>query len=104
MTPPEQFDVYATKLAGLVGACISLNFIKGTWPERIVMAAGGAIVSLYATPWAAAKTGLPEGLCGFMFGMFGMAICAKLWETIQATPIAELWSALIDAIKRKLGA
>lgn len=97
-------DAYATKAAGFVGAFISLNFIQGTWPERLVMAFGGSVFSFYASPWASVKTGLPEGLCGFLFGLFGMAICAKVWEAIQSTPIAELWTALIDAVKRKLGA
>lgn len=97
-------DVYATKAAGFAGAFISLKFIQGTWPERLVMALGGSVFSFYASPWASLKTGLPEGLCGFLLGLFGMAICAKVWEAIQATPIAELWTALIDAVKRKLGA
>jgi pilus assembly protein TadC len=104
MPTPDQADVYITKLAGFAGACASLTFVKGSWLERISMAVGGAIVSLYSTPWAAGKTGLPEGLSGFLLGLFGMAICAKIWETIQATPIAELWKSALDVLKRKLGA
>lgn len=98
------FDLLATKLAGIVGAILaSLAFIKGTWPERIAMAVGGSIVSLYATPWMAAKTGLPDGLSGFLLGLFGMAICAKVWETIQQVPIAEAWKALLAAMQKRLG-
>lgn len=99
----DNFDAVMTKVAGVGGALISLKFITGTWPERFVMAIGGSLLSIYGTPWAAAKTGLPEGLCGFLFGLFGMAICAKVWEAIQYTPIAELWQQVIDYIKRKLG-
>ena len=97
-------DVLIAKGSGLAGAVLSLNFVKGTWPERITMAIGGAIVSLYVTPFAAQKTSLPESLAGFLLGMFGMAITAKVWELIQATPISDLWVATINAIKTKLGA
>lgn len=103
MTPPEPtaIDLYMTKLAGIAGAFLSLNFVKGSWPERLIMAVGGALVSLYGTPWLATKTGLPDGLTGFMLGLFGMAICAKFWEVIQATPIADLWKSAIDAVSKK---
>ena len=103
MTSPDSLDVLATKFAGFAGAFLSLKFIQGSWPERIVMAFGGSVISFYGAPWASLKTGLPEGLCGFLLGLFGMAICAKVWEMIQATPIVELWAALIEAVKRKLG-
>lgn len=97
------FDALATKLAGLAGALASLAFVKGTWPERLTMALGGAVVSLYATPWMAQRTALPEGLSGFLLGLFGMAVCAKVWELIQSVPLALAWQALIDAAKKRLG-
>lgn len=99
----DALDAVMTKLAGVAGALVSLKFINGTWPERLVMAAGGSLLSIYATPWAAVKTGLPEGLCGFLFGLFGMAICAKIWESIQLAPVADLWGDLRDFVRRKLG-
>lgn len=103
MNPPDQFDVYATKLAGFAGAFISLKFIQGSWPERIVMAIGGSFFSFYASPWAASKTGLPEGLSGFLLGLFGMAICAKVWEWIQQAPVSGIWGALLEWFPRKKG-
>lgn len=103
MMTPENFDSLLTKFAGMAGAMASLAFLRGPWSERIAMAIGGAAVSYYAAPWMAGKTGLPEGLCGFLLGLFGMAVCAKVWEALQATPISEAWSALIDAARRRLG-
>jgi len=85
------FDLLAAKLSGVAGALLSLNFIKGTWPERITMGVGGSIISLYATAYVSTKTGLPDGLTGFLVGMFGMALTAKVWEAIQSTPIGDLW-------------
>jgi hypothetical protein len=89
-------DALITKAAGIAGACISLAYMKGPLYMRLTNAVGGAIVSLYATPWAALKTGAPEGLAGFLLGLFGMAICAKGWEIIEATPVKEVWTSLLS--------
>jgi hypothetical protein len=96
-------DVWIAKLSGIAGAVISLNFIKGTWFERVTMALGGSVMSLYISPWIAQRLGLPEGVAGFLVGMLGMAVTAKLWELIQATPIAEIWAEVVKAIRKKLG-
>lgn len=100
---PLDVDVVATKAAGVAGAAASMVFIKGTWAERFAMCASGAVLSLYGAPWMAAKTGLPDGLSGFLLGLFGMAICAKAWEGIQATPVADVWRSAVDALRKRLG-
>jgi len=99
----SNFDIIAAKLSGVVGALLSLNFIKGTWPERLAMGFGGAVISLYATPYIAMKTGLPDGLSGFLVGMFGMAITAKIWEAIQITPVKDMWQTAINSVKNRIG-
>lgn len=104
MAPPtESIDAWLVKLAGVAGAAASLAFLKGSWSERLIMAVSGSIVSYYAAPWMSGITGLPPGLSGFLLGLFGMACCAKVWEAIQATPISEAWTTLIEAAKRRLG-
>ncbi|MDE3021925.1 MAG: hypothetical protein KGI54_08705 [Pseudomonadota bacterium] len=99
----SNFDLLAAKLSGVAGALLSLNFIKGTWPERFAMGMGGAIISLYATPYIVQKTGLPDGLAGFLVGMFGMAITAKVWEAIQIAPVRDIWNSTIQGVAKRLG-
>lgn len=99
----SEFDALLTKAAGVAGAMASLAFLRGPWSERIAMAIGGATVSYYAAPWMAGKTALPEGLSGFLLGLFGMALCAKAWETLHSLPIAEAWTAILDGIRSRLG-
>jgi len=91
-------DAMITKLAGVAGAMVSLTYMKGPLYVRVTNAIGGAIVSLYATPWAVLKTGAPDGLSGFLLGLFGMAICAKGWELIEATPVKEIWISMLAKI------
>ena len=93
MTDPDNI---LTKVAPVAGALISLNFVKGSWHEKILMFAGGAALSFYASPYASMRTGLPEGFTGFGLGLFGMAICAKTYEIIQSLPIREIWNRILN--------
>ncbi len=106
MSPPEpslSLDAAFAKLGGVAGAALSLAFLRGTWPERVAMAIGGSVVSYYAAPWMSGVTGLPQGLAGFLLGLFGMALCGKVWEGIQVLPLAEMWSAVVEGVRRRLG-
>lgn len=87
----------ATKLAGLAGAVVSMRFLQGTWKERVFRAAGGMAFSFYASPFLAKISGLPEGLSGFLLGLFGMALVSKAWEVIQTLPLGVL---VIDGLRK----
>lgn len=87
--PDFSFDGLMTKLAGVAGALVSMQFLQGTFWSRLTMAGAGALLSYYAAPYASVKTALPEGLAGFLVGFFGMAVVSKLWEWLQAAPIGE---------------
>ncbi len=81
------WDPFTTKsIAGLLGAAVSLRFVGGTFIERATMAAGGAALSFYGSDWTTALLGMKgaEGLVGFLIGLFGMAIIAKIYEVIHA--------------------
>lgn len=85
---------------------ISLRFVQGTMIERTSMAVGGAALSYYAsTPVALwAGTNDAEGLAGFLIGLFGMAIVAKLYEVIMIMDAKQFAADVIETIKRKWGA
>lgn len=89
-------------LPGVVGSFISLGFIQRSWPERLVMAVGGAALSYWGTEWATGFLGMQkaEGLVGFLIGLFGMAVVAKLYEVIAAIDAPGLW---LELKKRFLG-
>ena len=92
-------------LAGIAGAFVSLRFVQGTLLERFAMAGGGAVLSYYATPITASWLNMvsAQGLVGFLIGLFGMAIVAKVYETIQALPAAQIASDAWEAVKRRIG-
>lgn len=99
MTDMQNFEAVAAKLAGVAGAMVSMRFLHGTWPERLSLAVSGALLSYYLAPHISERLSLPEGLTGFLVGMFGMAVASRAWEAVQAFPIAALWQAVIDRVR-----
>lgn len=85
-------------LSGVAGALVSLKFTKGTAFERLLMALGGAAFSYYAAPSVSAYLSMPEGVVGFMLGLFGMSILARVWDWWQTTHIV---SDFLDAWLRR---
>lgn len=92
-------------IAAILGSLVSLKFVQGTLIERVFMAIGGSALSYYATSPTAAWLGMhmAEGLVGFLIGLFGMAIVAKLYEVVllldSKTIATELWA----GVKKRLG-
>lgn len=84
------FDVLASKAAGLIGACLSFTFMKGTWPEKITMFVGGCALTYYGAAWLAGKSGLPLELASLFVGFFGMAVCARVYESVRMMDLEEI--------------
>lgn len=95
----QNFETVAVKLAGVLGALVSMRFLQGSWLERLSLAIGGAVLSYFASPYVAERLSMPEGLTGFLLGLFGMAIASKAWETLQLFPMSALWQAVIDRVR-----
>ena len=49
------------------------------------------------------RIGIPEGFCGFLIGLFGMAIASRMWEWIQSTPVAALWDIVLTKFRKLMG-
>lgn len=99
----SDYDVIATKLAGLVGAITSYRFIPGTKKERVGLVACGAALSWYGSQYVSDKTGLPAGFAGYLTGFFGMSIAAKIHEWVRAAPTDAMWQICLDWLKRLFG-
>lgn len=89
---------------GALGSVVALPFIKGPWHVRLAMVFGGAALSFYATHPLAIWLDLikSEGLIGFLVGLFGMAIVAKVYEIINSFEAKAVAIGLKDWILSKL--
>lgn len=99
--PPEAREA----LPGVAGAVISALFLKGPWRLIGGMTLGGAALAFYLAPVLASWLSAPkaEGALGFLIGVFGMAIVAKIHEAIQAFAAGDIGKALLDWFRKFLG-
>jgi hypothetical protein len=99
--PPEVQKAWP----GALGALIALPFLAGTLPARVAMVAGGVALSYWGTPTAAIHLGVTnaEGLVGFLIGLFGMSVVAKLHEVLASLKAELAVGTLMDWIRKNLG-
>jgi hypothetical protein len=90
-------------ISGVAGSLVSLRFIQGTWIEKLFMSIGGSCLSFFATTPIAEWLNIAntEGLIGFIVGLFGMSIAAKIYEIIQFLDGRRAAQELIEWIARK---
>lgn len=103
MQMPTDYDILLAKLAGVIGSIVSMRFIQGTWAAKFLYAGCGSAISFYGAPTFSTKTSLPEGLAGFLLGLFGMAIAAKIHDWLRSAPVDILWQIMLDWLKRLFG-
>lgn len=75
---------------GVLGSGAAMLFLKGPWAQRLAMVVPGAALSYYAASLVAKATNMPEGLAGFLVGLFGMAAVAKLFETWEKLELGDM--------------
>lgn len=82
-------------LPGALGAIVALRWITGTPMQRMASFIGGVAASRYGADHAAAWMGTSAGLTGFLIGLFGMAVAAKVFEAIAAFDLGGTLSRLL---------
>ena len=75
---------------GFLGSIAAMLWVKDTWPRRIGYVGAGSVVSHYAAPWVAQWTSIDLALAGFLVGLFGLAIVAKIFEALESIKPADL--------------
>lgn len=93
--PPDVFGEALRILPGAAGAAVSLLWVRDVnWPRRIGMFLGGATLAYWGTPWAAKWAQLDAGFAGFLLGLLGMHLVAKVidvWVTFELGAILRDW-------------
>lgn len=84
--PPEILKI----VPGAFGAIFALRWVVGTPLQRLTSFIGGCAASYYGTEHLAARLGTSDGFTGFLIGLFGMAVAAKLFETLHEVKPADI--------------
>lgn len=83
--PPE----LQKALPGAIGAFVA--FLRpGTIMQRIVAFVGGSAASFYGAGHVSSMLGTDQGFAGFLLGLFGMAVAAKVFDRMD--DLFALWS------------
>lgn len=99
--PPDAKEA----LPGILGALFAIPFTQGPRLMRAAMFGGGASLSYFgAVPFSQAM-GMTNGagLAGFVLGLFGMSVAAKVYEALAVFAAGDLSRAVLDWARRKLG-
>ena len=94
--PPELVKV----VPGTVGSLVSMLFIKDTWPRKVAMFVAGAGLARYGSEPLSGFTHLSEGFAGFLLGLFGMAVVAKVFDTWDHFDVGTI---LVEWVRKVLG-
>ena len=101
--PPEARDA----APGVIGALIAIPWTRGPLIMRASMFVGGSALSFFGSdPFVQymQMSADGKGLSGFMLGLFGMSLVAKVYEAISAFAAGELAQELLAWARRRLGA
>lgn len=91
---------------GIAGSALALFFLRRPPFVMLGIFLGGCLLSFFGSPWTAEYLGVSqkgEGLIGFLMGLFGMALVAKLHDTIEQINPMDFWKTIKDALRKWLG-
>lgn len=99
--PPEARDA----VPGVMGALVAIPFTQGPLFMRLSMFVGGVSLSKWGTQPLVESLGVTSsvGLIGFILGLFGMSIAAKVYEAIGSFRASEVGEAVVAWFKNKMG-
>lgn len=99
--PPEAKDA----APGLLGALIAIPWTQGPLLMRASMFLGGASLSYFGSDPFAQIMGMTSGrgFAGFVLGLFGMNVAAKIYDAIAAVAAGDLWAAVVEWARARMG-
>lgn len=90
---------------GVSGSLLALLFMRRPPLQMVGIFIGGALLAFFAADWLADLLEMEkfDGLIGFLVGLMGMRLVEKAYEFIEAISASDLWTALKDFVRKRLG-
>lgn len=98
--PQDWYDTARQIIPGAIGSAGALFFIRGGWKRKAGLTILGSVAAFYGGAYVSQTWGIPEGLAGFMIGLFSMSIVDKSVEEWYSLSIGKLIS---DVIRSRFG-
>jgi hypothetical protein len=100
--PPEARDA----VPGIFGAFVAVSRTQGPLKQRALSFMGGSSLSYFCAGPFATAMGMTldgRGFAGFVLGVFGMAVVAKIYEAIDQFAAGDLSRAVLERFRKALG-
>ncbi len=98
--PPEVQET----VPGIAGSLTALLFFRDGWRRAIGVFVAGAAIAKFVGPFVAAMIGSSAEIAGYITGLFGIAIVAKIFDMISnfdaKQAAGDLWNAIVERVKR----
>ncbi len=90
--PPE----IAKVVPGFLGSLVALRWIPGSPLQRVSAIFGGSAASYYCAEFLTLVLGTDRDLTAFLVGLFGMALAAKVFETLAVIDFQKIVDKLLQ--------
>ena len=98
--PPEVKDA----VPGVAGSITALLFFRDGWRRAAGTLVAGAAIAKFVGPFIAVTIGSSSEVAGYITGLFGIAIVAKIFDMITnfdaKQAATDLWDAIVERVKR----
>jgi len=89
--------------ATIGGGILALPYLKMTRTQKILSVPSAVFMSYEFSAPISMFIGLPEGAVGALMGLFGMAICHLIFESLQKSDLSVKVSDIIELIRIRRG-
>jgi energy-converting hydrogenase Eha subunit A len=85
--------------ATIVGGVLALPYLKMTRTQKLLSVPSAVFMSYQLAAPLSAWVGLPEGAVGALMGLFGMAICHLIFDSLQKSDLSVKFSDIIELLR-----
>lgn len=96
--PPEAGKALPGALGAASAAILAILQDPKRWATAVALVPPGVAGSWYGGPYVAHLVGMPEGLAGYMTGLFAMAAAGKLLVTLHRFDLGGPLSRLLNKL------
>jgi cytochrome c oxidase assembly factor CtaG len=97
--PPE----VQKAIPGVAGSLTALLFFRDGWRRAILTLIAGAAIAKFMGPQVATVLHSSLEVAGYVTGLFGLAIVAKVFDAINNFDVkqaaVDLWTAVVNRVK-----
>jgi len=86
--------------ATIIGGILALPYLKMTRTQKMLSVPSAVFMSYELATPISLWVGLPEGAVGALMGLFGMAICHLIFESLQKSDLSVKFADIVALFQK----